>query len=362
MSWDEFWAQFEAADYGEKLSIFHEYLNSVDATRNMVFEMLSVLLTETRTRGDYETFAELVERVKTMHPGIYKEDAVFYSMFLVENMTLEGEFKDLTIVLEPFAQDPEAIDEFIRVIELLMYHSRTEPLLEVMKEVYPKVMRSDEIIPPGKDEFAYRLGMFIIFKGLEKGVDRNTIHSEVANYWSAVSKTYVEDLVARLQGEISESWRREEFIKGILKKKEIEEKILNLTIVYMRWLTERGMSFSRTLLARDSLVEYLLGREHYPRVKKGGHLLLPMKAPLDRHFANYLSFLNHLPYRVASLVEALPGYYEYLIDNGLIDETEFRRKLKVMKSLKEDVMNYFSSASDLEKEILSDIEAAWREY
>ncbi|MFQ5820057.1 MAG: hypothetical protein ACE5I5_08735 [Candidatus Heimdallarchaeota archaeon] len=358
MDWNEFWEHFETASYEEKLSIFHEYLSgSTEIVSDMIFEVILELLTETRRREDYKTFADLVERVQTMHPEIYRDDAPVYNMYLIENMARQGEFKNLSIVLEPFAQSPRHIDELIRVMELLIYHSQTGPLLKVMQEAYPKIMYSPEIIPSGKHEFAYFLGMLIIIDGLERGVDRNELHSVVSKYWN-VNKTYLENLVARLQGEISESWRREEFLKGSLKKRKMEERIINLLIDYMRWLTtDRGMSFGRALLARDSLVEYLLGRQHYSRVKKGRHLLLPLLVPLRKH---HRSFKGIQPYQVVSLVETLPLYYEYLLYIGLIGEMELKRELEIMKSLKKSVMKYFRG-TNCDKEILSSIEEAWKD-
>ncbi|MFQ6126806.1 MAG: hypothetical protein ACE5R6_19680 [Candidatus Heimdallarchaeota archaeon] len=259
--------------------------------------------------------------------------------------------------MKPFAQNPTNIDEFISIIELLMYHSHTGPLLDLMQEAYPKIMRSLEIIPSGKDEFAYLLGMLIIFDRLERGADRNELQSEVSKYWN-VDKVYREDLVVRLQGEVSESWRREEFLKGSLKKRKMEKRIISLLIDYMRWLTtDRGMSFSRALLARDSLAEYFLGHQHYPSVKKGRQLLLPLLVPLRKHHRSYKGIQ---PYHVASLVETLPLYYEFLLCNGLIGEMELKRELKTMKSLKKSAMKYFRGINS-EKEILCSIEAAWRE-
>ncbi|MFQ6126807.1 MAG: hypothetical protein ACE5R6_19685 [Candidatus Heimdallarchaeota archaeon] len=94
IDWDEFWNQFEEANYEEKVSIFHEYLSgSAEIVSDVIFDMISELLTETRKREDYETFADLVECVRTMHPEVYRDDAPFYNMYLVENMVRQREFK-----------------------------------------------------------------------------------------------------------------------------------------------------------------------------------------------------------------------------------------------------------------------------
>jgi hypothetical protein len=357
---DRFWKRFGEASYREKISIFHGYLGGSSAAADAVFDMLSTLLEEARERQDYTGFAELVESLKTRQPEIYDKHASFYSWFLIENMALQGDFRSLPGALETFAQNPEDIDEFFRVIEILMYHSRTEHLIEVMRKAYPKVMRSQEIIPPGKDEFASLLGWFIIFESLENDADLDEFSRDVSEYWG-VDKAYLEGLVERLRGGLSGNWRWGDFVKGHKKREEVEGKILDLTLEFMGWLRGRSMSHPRALLARTALVEYLLDEEHYSKVKKGGLLLLPLRAPLDQHLANYLNFLNNLPYRVASLMEALPGYYGYLLQRGLIDGEEFKREVEAMKPLRDDVLKYFGS-SGMEKGIPPAIEGAWREF
>lgn len=358
--WDRFWRRFDVAGYRGKTTIFHEYLNGSSLDGEVVFDMLHGLLREARKRRDYKAFKGLVGSLKTKHPGVYDKDAAFYSRFMVENMALKGDFDGLQEVLEPYAKGSEGIDEFFRVIELLMYHSRTDSLIRVMRRAYPGVMRSHEVIPQGKEEFASLLGWFIIFKDLTDGAGCEGVGSEVLEYWG-VDKAYLEDFVERLRVRVSRPFKRADFVKGSAGREEAEERLLGLTLEFMAWLQGRGVSYSRALLARTALVEHLLDEEHYSRVGEGGLLLLPLRTALDRHLANYLSPLNNLTYRVAALVEALPWYYEYLHQSGLIEEEEFKREVEAMKPLRDDVVNYFRS-SGMEKEIPTAMEGAWRGF
>lgn len=354
--WERFWNNFENASYSEKLSAFTGYLESPSPEKEVVFDMLVTLLEEIRERKDYEAFNRLVERVRIKRPEIYAGDAAFYALFVVENMALAGEFNDLSRLLEPFAEDPNNLDEFFRVIETLMYHSQSGSLIQVMRRAYPKVMESAEILGYGKDEFAEFLGWLIIFQDLEANMNCEEIIRHVSEYWD-LEKDRIQKLIVQLDGGLYKL-SRERFLKGYSKRTEAARKILHLTVEFMGWLRGKGVNYSRALLARRVLVDYLLGERHLSRVETGGNLLLPIKATLDAHLARYLQPLSYSPYRVASLTEILPHYYSYLLHKGLIDEREFKG-IEKMVSLKEDVLKYFMS-NYRDEEVLRAIERSWK--
>lgn len=377
--WDRFWRRFNAADHVEKISIFGEYLGGSDVNADVAFDMLTELLKDARKLGDYHGFAELVAELKEKHPEIYSKDAAFYSCYLVENMVLQAKFDGLEEVLEPFASEPEHIDEFFRVIELLMYHSQhaprgppqglgaviellmyhsqTSPLLGVMVEAYPGVMRSEEILPPGKEEFSDLLGWLILLNGLEK--DEEDLSSRVSRYWRTGRKS-VEDVVALLKGGASSNWSRADFVKGSAGKEKIMARVVDLIVELLPWLKHWGMGYSRALLARAALMEYLFEKEHYSQLKRGDSVLLPDRRVLDRYLATCLTIFNSHPYHVAAVVEALPHYLSFLLHKGLITEEEFRQAIKRLRPLVEDVLNYFRRSSPLNAEILRAIEESWR--
>jgi hypothetical protein len=355
---EEFWDNFKGASYTGKISILTDYLDSKNPDSTAVFEMATAVGEEGRKRGDYGTYADLVRLIEEKRPEIYREDRGFYSKYLIESMALKGDFTGLSEALEPFAEDPDEIDTFFRTIELLMYHNRTDVLVDVMERAYPKVMASEDVIPQGKGEFATLIGWFIIFSKIEE-LDMGGLYPLVSKYWDVSMEEFEEEVAPLVTGS-SRNWRKEDFtVENPWAS--IENKLHSLTAEFMAELHKKGMGYPRALLARNTLMEYIFEEYHHPvGTAKAGPLLLPIKRSLDHHLAGLLNPINNLPHRVMALIEALPFYLEFLHSSGLIEKGEFEKSLESLRPLKEDVIRVFNSASD--KGIAASIEEVWENF
>src|SRR5205823_5558732 len=74
----------------------------------------------------------------------------------------------LAEVLEPFARSPGRFaDQFPQLIRLLMYHGQTGPLLPAMRQAWPVIERSRQLMGWAIDEFAEILSALTIFDYME---------------------------------------------------------------------------------------------------------------------------------------------------------------------------------------------------
>jgi len=351
---EKFWEEFGGATYSDKIARFRDYLTKeLDGTG--VFEMLDTISSEARRREDLDTLAGLIGEIKEKCPVIYAKDAPYYNSILIENMAAVEDFSGLPAALEAFAEKPGGyIDGFFRAIETLMYYSEIDPLIPAMEKAYPNVLESENIIPSGIDEFSTLLGWLLLFRGL-KEQDPRLLYEDVSRYWNISQEEFDKMVVALTTGSAG-AFEKQEFLKKGSKKMNTD-KVLQLTIAFMHTLNKNGMGYSRALMARNALVEYILDRERLEEVEKGRSILVPQRASLDSYLTS-LDILFSMPHQVVALMEALPSYLGFLHAHGFIESDEFEGVRASLTPLKDGVVGLFKSRPE-GRVVVPAIEREW---
>jgi len=360
---EEFWEEFYQASREEKVHIFQEQLRTGKPEIPEVLKMFAGAEWEVRKDGDYGTVAGLVELIKERQPDAYKKDWAFYHTSLIENMGVAGDFDSLPQALEPFSWGFEYAHAFRKVIEILMYHNRTEDLVDVMERTYPDVSAPSESSQAWREEFGYFLGWLEVFKRMGE-LDMEGLYSAVSMFWD-LSREEFKEVVAPVVAGSSRRWYKEDFTGPW---SSIRSNLLSLTAEVMDELHGKGTDYPRTLLAMETLIEYISEEYYHPvgiqkayhpvGIQKAGSLLVPEEEGLSEYLLRLLDPINYLPYRVASTVEVLPSYLKFLHARRLIEGDVFEEALVDLRPLKDNMVRFLKMIPE-GKVVVPSIERGW---
>ena len=265
----------------------------------------------------YELTFKAVEALKASRPEYYQEDVIEYNQMLIESAVLSKNYRVIDKLLGPFLK-PEMIDHFFDVIEMLMYYGYTKPLVNAMKSILPEIRKSEEVLPHGKVEFEDMLAMLILLNS-EPYVDK--IAKEVKICWNA-SVDEVEEFLRLLSGSGRE-WRKEDFHKS-------DRVFGNLFLLCMEF-AGRSTVKSRAMLGFYAIIDYLTSHKYWNSAKKGEVLVKLKKKSFKEYLGSYIPLYTPIRvYKLASLIEVVPDYVEFVKEKGLVSEREYRRMLGII--------------------------------
>lgn len=382
---DARWEQFEAADLKGKVALFIETLASGEMDQEMAYEMLQGIRGEADPRRDPEArsrYAELLERLRREAPDLYRHDLPYYHKDLINDAVADGRWEAIPNLLAGFAEGPadRGIDTFFQLIDQMKYHGQTEPLLQVMKRMWPAVLdavKSGELVPWTTEEFGSEIVLLTLLQYLETAeaprADDPALHEAVSPYGS-FSRKWLEQAIPHLCAPTPSPWQRTDF-----ETVDAERWAENLSALLFEFMADRrraGVPFSKSYLARDQLFDVL--EQHFTSPKKGGKQakgerllqqlaivqlsssLVPSYAVLDRHLAQLFAFLGAQPYKAAALAELLPSYLHFLARLGLIHPTEMDAALETLRPLAGHLRTALDSyGADIGA--VQAVEAAWSE-
>jgi hypothetical protein len=335
------WEDFEKADYPGRLALFQRTLDEGLMDGENAFAMIDQLFLASRERGEIERFLELCETLRRQAPEAFEEKAVYFLSWQIEIALVLGRedlLPELTTRLASHAgRDP---DTFHRTLERLEYHGRLDLLLPLMRQAWPVVRDAEDILDWAIDEYAdtaiwleicaflddnpqgvgtdaallERVGVFaedIDAEAFAREVDlfagRHPVSEQLADYQPSAGKD---------QGKSRQRL-----------SKEARGRIIDLSKVFMGHARRaEGVPWTRAMLARDCLVEYLLEQAD-PREREGrplAHPLCPERASLDRFLARRLQLLSFQVHLVLATFGLLPAWLRFLRLHNLLTDQQHR--------------------------------------
>jgi hypothetical protein len=357
------WEQFEAADLEGKVALFIETLASGEMDWEEAYMVLQGIRDETDPRRDPQArirYAELVERLRREAPDLYRHDLPYYHQNLINDAIADSRWEAIPELLAGFAEAPvdRGIDIFFDLIDQLVYHGQTEPLIHTIKQMWSDVLDSGELVPWTGDELGEAFLLLTFYQYMETAemprADDPALHEVTAQY-GTFDTEWLEQAVRHLSAPASSPWQRTDFGEAV----DAEQWADSLSILLFEFMTDQrrcaGVPFSRSDLARKELFKLLhqqfvepeeaeskrrIGKKRkakkrarrQPAVRPSSSLV-PRYAVLDRHLAQLFGFLSAQPHKAAALTELLPAYLHFLARLGLIHPAEMDAALETLRPL-----------------------------
>jgi len=386
------WEEFETADLKGKMALFLETLASGEMDREEAYEMLQGIRDETDPRRNpwaRARYAELLERLRQEAPDLYHYDLPYYHENLINDAIAEGRWEAIPELLAGFAEPPvdRGIDIFLHLIDQMRYHGQTEPLIHTMKQMWPGVSEavdSGKLMPWTTEDLGGEITLLMFFQYMETAeaphANDPTLLEAAAPYGS-FNVEWLEQAIPHLSAPAPSPWQPADFGEAV-DAEQWDENLIALLFEFVADQRRRaGVSFSKSCLARDQLLELLHQQLTQPgetsskrrtgkeRAKKRARQqlterplssLVPSYASLDKHLVGLFGFLSAQPYKAAALTELLPAYLHFLARLGLIHPTEMDTALENLRPLAGPMRTVLDNyGTDIVT--VQAVEAAWSE-
>lgn len=353
-------------DPEEAIATFQEVLEAGELDAEASFEWLSQIRDALggEDPAARAQFGALVDQLRRQAPELYADNAPYFIDALLGDAIADNCQEAIPDLLAPFAEelDRHADAFFNEVIDQLLYHGQTEALRDVMRQAWPRIQDSKELVPWAADEFAGQAMLVELFTYLETAadprpddpalLDATTVYRE----WRA---GWLEQHLPRLTSPAPSPWQRTDFDATVDADRWNESlRWLLLEFVADRW--RAGVPLSRGYMAHIQLGEFLnwqfsdpdisddtedwlqrRGKQRRRRKKKERRAqpsefsLVPRRALLDRFAAQKFPLLGSEPYKVAALMELVPAYLHFLARLDVIHPTEMDEALEKLSPLME---------------------------
>ncbi|MFO8013187.1 MAG: hypothetical protein R6X20_07765 [Phycisphaerae bacterium] len=156
---DEYWEQFEDADYEDRLRLFSKTLQSgafeADAGNEYAYDMLASLSVQTAKHGQHERFDRMVRDLRDRAPAAYESDAPYYGWLLLEHALAR---KDHPRVMELARELGETTEQSAEVVfqirDLLCFYGEMPALLEMVRRAWRWIEDGHhDLMPHAVEEF-----------------------------------------------------------------------------------------------------------------------------------------------------------------------------------------------------------------
>jgi hypothetical protein len=351
---DARWDQFEAADLEEQIDLFQGGLASGVLGAEESVEMLETIRSGLDTYHSPEgrtRYADLLQQLRQGAPDLYEHHIVYYHADLINDAIADGGWDDLPELLIPFSQKPErGIEIFSNIKEQLMYHGQVQPLIDVMRQAWPEVAESGEILPWAIEEFAGDLSLLILLDYLERTEsprsDDPALLDAVAPY-GKFKASWLKQAVRYLSAPAPSAWSPDDFGQAV----DAEQGENNLSILLFEFMADQrrhGVPLSRSELVRGPLLtmlhDQLVAAPTLDQPRRGKKRareraaqpqspLVPRHKTLDKALVDLFPFLGARPFKAGAIAELLPAYLHFLARLGLIHPTQMDEALASLRPM-----------------------------
>ncbi len=334
--------RFEKGDIEQRIACVRDALDKGVLSADLTIEMVMEIWAQARGAGAHRRAVELLEDVQRRAPNLYAAERKWYDKYLVEGDVALGRVGELPHHLSLYASGRGDIDLFFQIIDLLMYHGLTPPLTDAMQQAWPSVRESTEITDWGVHEFADTLAILIVFDYIERAdnpdADDPALHS-ILHPSLDVDRAWLREALDHMLARVAPAWTPRDFARTKARRSieapdRVERRLYCMSLHVLRHLHEvMGMPWGRAELGRRALVDYLTSSEHAGAEKDQLSFLHPRRESLDRFLARYFDLISPQRYKTAALLEALPGYLDFLGRCNLIDPPGREAAMGELRSL-----------------------------
>jgi hypothetical protein len=370
------WKEFEEADYPGRVELFLRTLDEKELMdEENAFEMVNQLSDDMARHGERDRFAELVGALRERLPEVYASHAGYYASFLIENAVCQRNFEALPELGAELARHGEKIiDIYTANLDMLAYHGQLAVLLSMVRQSWPSIKASTDIVPWGIHEFRERAGDYEIFTHIEQSASPDgsdpALIERLEVFIEVLKRDKLIEYVELVSGKRRDTYALDDFDLLVPKKarrsewdeedEEEEEaptppghlRLYNLSLEFLGWLRrEEGVPFTKGELARDGIVRYLIQRANgelekdgAPRKGKAARRpdpLSPDRQTLDRFLAADLGFLNFRKHVPVAVFELMPAWLRFLQSRNLLGAEQRRRIVEELRPLAQSLLKYY---------------------
>jgi hypothetical protein len=323
---DARWEEFEAADLPGRIALFEAAASGV-LDHDEAFEMLNLIREEldpARRPANRAQYAALVERLKREAPAAYQAEAHYLIPDVIADIAAEGRWGALPDLLKDLIPNAaKGADQFDLVIDRLMYHGQTRPLLEAMRAAWPQVSRSPELLPWAIDDFTARLILLLFYDYVETAAQPRAddpVLIKATRPYGELLADWAERAIRHLSA--ATPWTPDDFGEAV-DAEQWQANLHGLLFEFMADQRRAGVPLTRLELARtpwyDALYEALSAPQAQGWKRKGSASpLTPDRQRLDKILAESFQLLSAHPHQVAGAIELLPAYLHFIARRGLL--------------------------------------------
>lgn len=377
-AWDERWKDFEEADYEKRIELFQQTLAERELMdREMAFEMLNELFTQTVKKGERDRFEKLLKDLREQLPEVYEEEAGYFLDWRIVNATFAGKMELAGRLMREYADlIPQYFDGWRLIEERMAYHGQLAAIVETMRAAWPEVDQMDDVAEWGIDEFRSRALNYEMLDYLETQSSPFATDPILVKRIQRYGDEFLPEITAMNLAALREAprrpWKVEDFqLKtglgaGRFSDDEVGEVADNYFTLSMQFVgyahRVAGVSYSKAELARsvingcilEPLQRELDDWEAGKRSKRGrgkvveqpsssNHPLCPSRADFDRCLLGLVDMMMIRFHAVAAAVELMPLWLQFLEARGLIDGRLRRETLGELRPLVRDIQQMLAN-------------------
>lgn len=367
---DARWEEFTEADFDGQVALFYKTLDEPEVMDSEnAFEMLQKIFLGSIKRTQRQTFDACAKALRLRLPDVYKENALPFLGWLIENRVAEQKFEEARpLALEVASFAGKDIDQVNGVLDQLAYHGQLSILVEMMRIGWPLVREGDGVVPWGVDRFAGTGADYEVFEYLEQTSAPDPrdpeLHKRLKFYWPELDPKRVETGVLAYSGQLNREWTLEDFgmsqgrttLPAKKKKdawKRLDDNIALLGQQFVGYARrEEGVSYPKAEIARLNIVQYIYQRNDLELVNRGSmldralnpglrdrkqplpeHVLCPDSQTMDVFLGGMKIFFFPLWYKISATFELVPAWLRFLLELKLIGEPQHVKALKDLESI-----------------------------
>jgi len=361
---DEYWEQFEDADYEDRLRIFSEALENgafeADGGNEYAYDMLASLSLQVAEHGQRERFDQVVRDLRDRAPGAYESDAPYFAWLCLEHaLARKDHSRVMELARELGETSEQSADVFFQIRDLLCFYGEMPALLEMVRRAWQWMDAGRHgLMPHGVEEFkqtAIDLEVLDWADRHPEGGEESGLMDRLRGYADVLPERVRLHLDA-LSGRLDRAWTLDDF-QGLSEEVEEGEDAPAMTFrlfafEFMGQARRRhGVAYATLWCGYQQLLQYVHKQdEERPSAaargagKKGRKgrrrdeehqarrpALLPDRGSLDSFVAGLLEPFTPQVHAATSLMLILPYWLAFLEDRGLLAQgrgEDIREELK----------------------------------
>jgi hypothetical protein len=310
---------------------------------DVALEMTEILFQEALKQGRARRFLEVADNLCEANPELISEGSQYFYHWRVSAALLDGQReRAATLFLEAATNNSaKEIDAFGWTVEKMAYHGELKPLFEGLRQAWPDIEASDDVLPWAKSEYFNTVIECAVFDYLEDLAPQNLalasdvdpqLKARIAPWGSEINGDVLRSQVSLLSEKQAGNWNVEDF-RGVK-----SDSLLYLSwefLAYLRW--HDGIPFTRASMQRDRIYEYLSKRlkqklvqqpslweqlnqpqRKQQRQKPPSHPLCPDRKTLDIYLGQQINLISPDLFRIATTAEAIPRWLAFLSNRNLV--------------------------------------------
>ncbi len=373
--WEEFWSRYESADFDGRLAMFYEVMDAGQMDGEAAFEMLNEMLEAAQDSQDMMRFQKALIDLRQRYPDIYEEELSYITDWQILSAVVLSQPETVRSLVPDLVKSvTHNIDIFEHIYQRLMFYGFLDEIITVLREAWPDVRHSPNIVEWGVEEFRMR-GITLEILRYAAEAETPSVHDPLLRerilYFSdpeelAQNEERLMQFFAYFRGEKDIPWDIR-----TLKRSEARD-FLDVALPVWEGVLWRSGRYPLTRIrqARDELQDYLEhalkgGRKSRGKKKKkrgvsaqmGVYLVVPTKNSLDRYWGEQLGTLfSTAHYPVAAMVHLLPEWLHFLETLGGLSSEEsnnVRDSLRSLASLAIDHIERFTKDMRVREEVFT---------